>query len=374
MCKRFIFCLILLTFFLPAFSQITISGRVLNDETGEPVPNVSVYINNTTIGVNSDAEGNYILRSIKPGIYEIITSHVGFDMLVHRVEVTNQNLRISFRVVPKIKQMRNIVIMAADLRKKWIRIFKEYFLGQSLAASKTKILNEDEILFEKGNEPKALKAFTEAPLIIENRELGYRIHFELIEFYYDEGSGRTYFYGFSRYEDLEGRESARSRWMKNRQRTYYGSTKHFYQSLLKNDLENQQYTIFLRKPADSTSISTTGGSNVITIGAPKSSVAVNVTINEILSRVDTLGGKNQLKWKGKLVVRYKLNPYGKDYLKQRGILSGLLPKGVQSEIDMVDEYVFVDSNGCLETPLSVFYTGYWANERVADMLPIDYRP
>lgn len=372
--KRFIFCFMLLVFFLPALCQVTISGRVLNDETGEPVPNVSVYINNTTIGVNSDAEGNYTLRSIKPGIYEIITSHVGFDMLVHRVEVSNQNLRISFRIVPKIKQMRNIVIMTSDLRKKWIGIFKQYFLGQSLAASKTRILNEDEILFEKGNEPKALRAFTETPLIIENRELGYRIHFDLVEFYYDEGSGRTYFYGFSRYEDLEGRESARNKWIKNRQRAYYGSTKHFYFSLLNNDLENQQYVIFLRKPADSIPMMRTGGSNVITIGNPKPDVAVNVTTNEILSRIDTLGGKYQLKWKGKLVVRYKINPYGKDYLRRNGMFSGILPKGVQSEIDMIDEYVFVDSNGCLETPLSVSYSGYWAYERVADMLPIDYRP
>ncbi|WP_336517649.1 carboxypeptidase-like regulatory domain-containing protein [Pollutibacter soli] len=374
MCSRCIFCFILLIFFLDGFCQVTISGRILNDETGEPVPNVSVYINNTTIGVNSDAEGNYILKSIRPGIYEIITSHVGFDMLVHRVEVTNQHLRVSFRLVPKIKQMRNIVIMTTDLRKKWIGIFKEYFLGQSLAASKSKILNEDEILFEKGNEPKALKAFTETPLIIENRELGYRIHFDLVEFYYDEASGRTYFYGFSRYEDLEGRESAKNKWVKNRQRAYYGSTQHFYHSLLNNDLENQQYVVFLRKPPDSTPVVKTSGSNVIIIPAPKAPVAVNVSVNDILSKTDTLGGKNQLKWKGRLVVRYKLNPYGKDFLRRKGMLSGFLPKGVQSELDMIDEYVFVDSNGCLETPLSVSYSGYWAYERVADMLPIDYRP
>ncbi len=380
-CIRLLVLIAILFRFNSLCAQVTITGRIISDETGDPVPNASVYINNTTIGANTDAQGNYNLSGIKPGIYEIIISHISFDKLIHRVEVRDQLLRISFRVIPAVKQMRNIVVMRPDLRKKWLATFKEYFLGQSQAAAKSKIKNEDDIFFEKGESPGSMIAFSEAPIIIENRELGYRIYFELQEFFYDQGNSRTYFFGFSRYEELDNKKSTHSKWERNRMRTYQGSTQHFYHSLLADKLEEEQFVIYLRRKADSAkkSISTNGGTIKVRLpgkneksGAPD--LAITARVQDILFVSDSVPDKKLLRWKGELVVRYKKEPYEKKYLRNKGHTNGYLPNGVQSAIEMVETEVFLDPNGTLENPLAVQYTGFWSYERVANMLPIDYRP
>ena len=103
--------------------------------------------------------------------------------------------------------MRDILIVTPSQREKWMTLLKENFLGQTLAADRSKILNEDDIFFEKGQKKNVIKAFSEVPLIIENRELGYRVYFELQEFFFDAEQGRTLFYGFSRYEEMRDPDS-----------------------------------------------------------------------------------------------------------------------------------------------------------------------
>jgi hypothetical protein len=359
-------------------AQVSISGQVLNDETGEVISNASVYINNTTIGFTTNVNGEYNLKGVRPGAYEIIVSHVSYEMILHRVVVSDKDMRYTFRLTPKVKQMRNIVVMTKDLRKEWMNLFRINFLGKTVAAGKSKIINEDDVLFEKGPTKMSMKAFSETPLIVENRELGYRIYFDLIEFFYDKEVGRTYYAGYSRFEELDDKNPPRKKWITNRQKIYLGSTMHFYHSLLNQDLGNQQFAIFISKEADSSSSGTT---NLITQNNRESNmlsnqsrprIAVSVTEKDILFREDSASARYYLNWKGQLHVRYKKDPYGKRHLQDQGIFQGMLPTGVQSGIDLLEQPAFLAVNGALDNPLAVQYFGYWANERMANLLPVDY--
>ncbi len=76
--SKLICCLILLTA-MTSFAQTgTIKGRVSlsNDES---VDNVSVTIRGTKIGTNTDAQGNYEIKNIKPGNYTLRATAVGFS-------------------------------------------------------------------------------------------------------------------------------------------------------------------------------------------------------------------------------------------------------------------------------------------------------
>lgn len=348
---------------LQVSAQVSISGRILNDASGEPIADASVYINNTTIGATTNAAGDYELRNVKNGIYEIIVSHISFDVLVHRIEVKDQSLRFTFRLQPEVKQMRNILVMTSGQRKRWMAVFREYFLGQTQSASRTRIVNEEDVFFEKGPDKGSIMAFAEVPLIVENRDLGYRIHFDLQEFYFDSTIGKTWFLGFSRFGDLGGNVN---RWKRRRTNNYRGSTMHFYHALLEDKLSEEKFDIFLRQ--DKEMIMPDGS-------VRKSAIAIPVTRKEILFR-DSLpvGVKNYLKWNGVLTVRYNRDPYGKEYLKKKLFMTGLLPVGFQSGISMLESPAWLDSNGVLENPLAVQYSGYWSFERLANMLPIDFRP
>ncbi|MEJ7589338.1 MAG: hypothetical protein WKI04_17415 [Ferruginibacter sp.] len=79
--------------------------------------------------------------------------------------------------------------------------------------------------------------------MIINNMLGYKIHYDLAEFSYDDATGQTYLNGYTRYEDL----GTDKKWLKNRQASYYGSTLHFYRSLIRNELYEQGFGTFLVK-------------------------------------------------------------------------------------------------------------------------------
>jgi hypothetical protein len=51
-----------------------------------------------------------------------------------------------------------------------------------------------------------------------------------------------------------------------------------------------------------------------------------------------------------------------------------LPVGVYSDVDMLEAPAIMDANGSLYNPLAVMMAGYWSYEKLACMLPINYRP
>ncbi|MGL6269267.1 MAG: carboxypeptidase-like regulatory domain-containing protein, partial [Chitinophagaceae bacterium] len=344
----------------------------------EPLSKASVYINNSTIGSASNENGDYIMRDIKPGVYEVIVSYVGYEVIVYKVEIKSADLRLTFKLVPKVKEMRDILVVTSNQREKWMAILRENFLGQTLAAERSKILNEEDIFFERGQTKSIVRAFSDVPLIIVNKELGYRLYFDLREFYFDAEEGRTLFFGFSRYEEMGSPDSEpRKKYIRNREKTYKGSTLHFYQSLLSDDLEEQGFSMYITPPADTNNMhnaSTEFRKDVITVKVKSPQIAYAVSRKNILFTDSADTNRNYLIWKGTLQVRYKYDPYYKASLQKKYIISGSLPKGFQSSVIMLESPAYIDPNGILINPLAVQFSGFWAYEKLANMLPINYRP
>ncbi|MGB0422761.1 MAG: carboxypeptidase regulatory-like domain-containing protein [Flavobacteriales bacterium] len=60
----------------------TLKGSVSDGETGEPLPfvNVVVFLNgNQVTGTNTDFDGNYVIKPINPGTYDVMFSFVGYQ-------------------------------------------------------------------------------------------------------------------------------------------------------------------------------------------------------------------------------------------------------------------------------------------------------
>jgi hypothetical protein len=376
--KTLLFFLIIL-FSFQTQAQFTISGRVLTESGTEPLSKASVYINNSTIGTATNENGDYIMRDIKPGVYEVIVSYVGYEVIVYKIEIKSADLRLTFKLIPKVKEMRDILVVTSNQREKWLAILRENFLGQTIAAERTKILNEEDIFFERGQTKNIVQAFSDVPLIIVNKELGYRLYFDLQEFYFDAKEGRTLFFGFSRYEEMGAPGSEpRKKYLRNREKTYKGSTLHFYHSLLSDDLDGQGFSMYITPPPDTLknenniSPELKGGKITVKMTAPQ--IAYTVSRNNILFTDSADNNRIYLSWKGTLQVRYKYDPYYKASLQKKFIISGSLPKGFQSSIILLESRAYLDPNGILINPLSVEFSGFWSFEKLANMLPINYRP
>jgi hypothetical protein len=353
---RYVFFLFSL-FHFTLSAQVNISGKVLSDESGEPIAGASVYINNSSIGAMSNAEGGYHLHNVLPGTYEIIVSHIGYEPLVHRVEVKSADLRFTFRLEARVKQMRNILVMSDERRRKMMAMFKEQFLGITLAGEKCRIENEREIMFEPGKGKSDIYAFADQPLIIINKELGYRITFELQEFYLDDVSGQTFFYGYTKYEDLE--KGNIEKYRKKRRQYYTGSTMHFYQSLYEGKAKENQFRVVQK----------------ITISNNMERHEEIVEINpKDFVYIDKVSKRRYMAWDDKITVQYLENPVYKNALLNKTIVRGALRKGIESELTMLEKPVFFTEQGLPENPLRIAFSGFWSYEKLGNMLPIDYRP
>lgn len=74
----------------PGFGQtcdLTIRGKVLNAETGKPIPYANIIIKSENIGAVSDDQGNYVLSNICAGDYTVECSRIDCDHATHQIAV-----------------------------------------------------------------------------------------------------------------------------------------------------------------------------------------------------------------------------------------------------------------------------------------------
>lgn len=56
-----------------------IKGRIFNEVNNESLPFSNIFIEGTDYGASSDFDGNYLISGLKPGIYQLTASSLGFD-------------------------------------------------------------------------------------------------------------------------------------------------------------------------------------------------------------------------------------------------------------------------------------------------------
>jgi len=355
-----------------------IRGKVLDGETLAPLKNASVYVNNSTKGAITDDNGEFQIGPLQPGHYELVASYVGFEALLYAVDLVTTNVRITFQLDKKEKQMREILILPGETRLRYLKIFKDNLLGFTNAAQSCKIKNLKEVQFAAGSNKNEVIAYADTSLIIENPELGYIIHFTIIDFYYNRSTGLSYFFGYTRFEDMNKEGEQKRKWKRRRNNTYEGSTQHFFHSLVKRKLSEEGFTV---QQVSEKSISAKDslpekGSVVIRQNLPsKINIARTVTADSLLCLYSDSGYKiYELSAADWLRVIYKKNTKLKLDMQQKQILTGQPRSGTFSVLRPSVRPILLDYKGTLLTPLAIYYDGIWAYERLANMLPEDYEP
>ncbi|WP_010231775.1 TonB-dependent receptor [Gillisia marina] len=80
--------LLLITLLISSFSQAqetkngSIAGKLMDKEIkGETLPFANVIIKGTNLGTTTDIDGLYVIENLKPGIYTVVFSFVGYETL-----------------------------------------------------------------------------------------------------------------------------------------------------------------------------------------------------------------------------------------------------------------------------------------------------
>ena len=94
-------------------AQYSLTGKVLDKETGEALSEVSILVKDTKLGTTSDVKGNFNIHRIQPKEITLIFSHVGYvreTVLVDFTNQTKQHLEIS--LLPAVIDLDQTIVTA----------------------------------------------------------------------------------------------------------------------------------------------------------------------------------------------------------------------------------------------------------------------
>lgn len=77
---------------LQAFSQGSITGQVLDEDTGEPLIGATILVKGTTTGTITDLDGSFVLNNVESGTQTINISFIGYQEIEQEVEVVSGQL------------------------------------------------------------------------------------------------------------------------------------------------------------------------------------------------------------------------------------------------------------------------------------------
>jgi len=86
--------IVVLIFSIPAFAQKgEIRGKVLDQENLQPLIGVNILIKGTTLGAATDVNGQYVVKKVPVGIYQLIFTYMGYEKkIVPDVVITNSRI------------------------------------------------------------------------------------------------------------------------------------------------------------------------------------------------------------------------------------------------------------------------------------------
>jgi CarboxypepD_reg-like domain len=380
--KTLIAFLISLSVFQCCYAQkFSISGKVVDAIAAAPLSKASVYINNSTKGTVTDENGFFVFSELAPGTYEIVISYVGYKTKLLSVKLSPNNYSGEFRMELKQKELREVLILSAAARAKYMQIFRKNLLGITADADKCVIKNPEVIQFILAKEKNDLKAYADEELIIENPVLGYTINYEITDFYFNIKTGVTFFSGYIKFTDWIKEKGENKKWIKRRKEVYAGSSQHFFKSLVNRQLKKEGYTIYGLKADkndgrndNNLSINTYGDNTTVsTIKFSSGNETISYTEDSLLKQTVSEGGMvYEMLLHGQLLINFQKNSDLKYQLLSRNEPLGQPANGTTSGLRIKKQPVLIDYRGILLTPMNVYFDGIWVYERLANMLPEDY--
>ncbi|MBK7184180.1 MAG: TonB-dependent receptor [Bacteroidetes bacterium] len=97
----------------------SIKGKVFNSINNDPIPFASVGITSLSIAATTDLDGNYELKNLNPGLYNIAVSYVGFrKKTIFEIQVNNYTPTVlNIPLDEQIDSLQEIEVTASPFNK-----------------------------------------------------------------------------------------------------------------------------------------------------------------------------------------------------------------------------------------------------------------
>ncbi|MEJ0106662.1 MAG: carboxypeptidase-like regulatory domain-containing protein [Bacteroidota bacterium] len=354
--SRLFFTIAITLSFIPAFAQLTVSGRVVDSLSKEPLPGASVFCQNTTIGTITNKQGEFSL-GLKSGGYELIVSYTGYQTRTIRIN-GNEAVKMDIELAKEDKSMGEVVIKSsnevADGWQKYGSFFIDNFIGTTPNAAKCVLQNPEVLKFYFLKKSNKLRVLATEPLQINNQALGYTMRYQLDSFVYQYKTDISLYRGYCLYSETDTTEDVKQKWKTAREKVYNGSKLHFMRSYFDSSLKENGFLIDILSEDN------------------------NMKFEQVKNPYDTLyyayidsTNEAELDFPRKFSVTYMKAKPEQEYLKKFS-----LPKNVGTQISYIEllNGIAIKENGYYYDQKDWINQGYWSWKNLADQLPYDYVP
>lgn len=356
--------LILLCCAFAGFSQqqYSISGKVVDAATKQPMSAASVFAENTTIGTATDADGNFKLV-LPYGGYDLAVSFTGYQTTTRRITTADaDDKNIVIELKQQQKEMADVVVKAsyevADGWEKYGSFFLDAFIGKTANSRQCSIQNKEVLKFYYYKRKNRLKVLATAPIEIVNESLGYKIHYSLDSFVHEYNTESSIYTGSPLFETMTPADESQAKtWEQNRQKAYKGSLLHFMRSLYQRRLKEEGFEIqFLVNQQDKeTAIPVKDFYGGFNYSRDDSTQTVEVWPNQ-----------------SNVALIYKAEEPDAAYREANPDQPAKFQLSVLSFTPR--ETIVIEQNGYYFEQADITINQYLSWEKVADMLPYDYHP
>ncbi len=268
-----------------------LTGMVKDSTTGEPLVGCSVYIDGTSLGTFTNAEGYYSLANISLDKFDLVFSYMGY--ITERKPVSfAESRKVELNVKLKQKDSELTMVSISGKRdSKWKKLLKEFqtnFFGPSVWASSCEI--ENPYILDLKKSKGTLTASTDGELIVKNHALGYILKFQNLAFSSDFESytfrSNTFF------TEMEtNNPDSLLLWNSNRIEAYRKSPIFFYKSAVDNKLEENGFKLYVdRNPA-----------------TPTRDIDFKISLKEHMKPWESLNVTNYIEFPGAKLIRLPSN-------------------------------------------------------------------
>lgn len=353
--KIFLFTLSIFSFIFGFSQNFSVSGKVIDSASKEPLGFASVFCQNTTQGTATNREGSFTL-SLKPGGYDLVVTYTGYRSQLIRISAEMKTTDLLIEMVKEEKSIEEVVIRSSNEVKdgwdKYGKFFLENFIGTTPFASKTVLLNPEVLHFYYFRKSEKLKVMADSPLQISNNALGYNIRYNLDSFLFLYKTDICSYRGLAFYEEKSSTRDSIKIWQKNRRTAYFGSRLHFMHSYYDSSLTDEGFIVSLLDKENDKKF------NKI----PDPYDTAWYTPADTIPEVD-------IYYPARVSITYTKRPPENEYLKKYK-----LPLNISQQISYIDmlDLITIKQNGYYYDQKDWINFGYWSWKNIADQVPNDY--
>jgi len=314
----------------------TLTGVVLDHKTDEPLPGATIYIDGTTRGTITNENGFFSieLSSTSPAV---IFRYVGYESLT--LDQPNRYTRVTVKLKELVDSLDEVVLeKSLFTHQQKLAAFTREFLGTSVSGLECKILNPEVISLAYVASEKKLKASAINPIKILNPYLGYELEYSLqafeISFYKVSLSiheqVQVFHAGTTFFRDIS---NDNPKFKKRRKNTYLGSTMHWIRSIYNETLKENGFYLLQK----------------------------GKTINPTKFYALYQENEGDSKW-----IEFAENTPEFTQI--------FISNERNSKVKVTVPKIQISSMGNFFPPNGLLFVGYMGNQRVGDLLPLDYQP